>query len=223
MKNIEIKLVVSENGALNVFELIDQKLESPLSYNTIAISKAIDLEDLTKKLNEKYDVSVRSGTTDGCYGARTGRSSEGLTLWMHASSFTDRYIDSEYGEQVNPWHLLEEYGQQVNDFESEEEIARFSTHCEELGLSVKSDNTYNYATDYGSENSDCAGFMYDFQFDVIQNENNHKAPVYMAVMFHCGGDPRGNYTSKKIWKFDSIDEVHSVLHPYKVLTDSDAE
>jgi hypothetical protein len=220
MKNIEIKLVVSEDGALNVFELINQKLEAPLSYNTIKISKAIDLEDLTKKLNDKYDVSVRNGTEDGCYGSRPGTSQKGLTLWLHASSYIDRYVDSEYGEQVNPWTLLEENGQQVNDFESEDEIERFLSNCDKLGLSVIAENTYNYATDYGSKNSDCAGFMYDFNFEVIENKDRPDAGVFMVVMFHCGGDPRGNYTSKKVWFFDSIDEVYSVIHPMKQLSDA---
>ena len=220
MNNIELKIILdseSKNSLPDVIQWIENKLSNPLSYNTFTANNTYR-DDIKKFVAEKYDVSIRDGVTEGCYGARTGKGSEGLTLWMHASSYIDRYIDSEYGEQVNPWELLEENGTQVNDFESEEEIERFASHCEELGLKVKSDNTYNFATDFGSESSDYAGFMFDFQFDIIENEDNHEAPVYMAVMFHCGGDPRGNYTSKKIWRFDSMDDVHNVLFPCKILT-----
>jgi hypothetical protein len=220
MFNIELKLIFdseSKNFATDAVIWIESILNAPLQYRTFTVNPSA-AEELRTCLPEKYDLNLREGVSDGCFGARTGKSFEGLTLWMHAASLVDRYIDSDYGEQVNPWDLLEENGQRVESFESEEEIERFCENAEALGLRVVSDNTYNYATDYGGENSDCAGFMYDFQFDLIENESKGKSCVFLCVMFHCGGDPRGNYTSKKVWKFDSIDDVCSVLHPSKMLS-----
>lgn len=128
----------------------------------------------------------------------------------HAKEVTDRYLDADYGEQVNPWHLLNEHGKEIEGLDGE----KFSEACENLGLSVKSDNTYNNS---GNDTED-AGYIFDFQYDFIQNENDHTAKVFMVVMFHCGGDPRGNYTDKAVWEFSNVDDAYSVLMPYKKLT-----
>jgi hypothetical protein len=210
MYNLEFKLQVSTESDLTapakIIKELRKLLASPLSYRTIKISPNTKMQALAKKIESEFDCSTRSGVLDGCYGSRSGAQFEGLTVWMHAKEATDRYLDDEYGEQVNPWHLLNEHGKLLENVDGD----AFMEMLDSSDVEYKSDNTYNYQ----HSNSDDAGFIFDFQFDSFQIGNKH----FLAVMFHCGGDPRGNYTSKKIWQFDSEDELYSVLFPYKMLS-----
>lgn len=206
---MELKLIVNDDKGIQtkaIIPAIRKILNAPLDGKTIYISPKTNLKLLAKKLQSEFDCSTSDRVTEGCYGSRTGNSFEGLTVWMHAKEYTDRYIDSEYGEQVNPWHLLNEYGKLLENVDGE----AFMSMLDESDVEYKSDNTYNYS----GNNSEDAGFIFDFQFDSFAIGNKH----FLAVMFHCGGDPRGNYTSKKIWQFESEDDIYSVLFPGKMLS-----
>lgn len=212
MRNMEIKLIKTENSSnaiKDVLALIAKHLESPLSGRSIKMSDTIDTQELSSILSKKYDCSIHDGVTGGCYGSRDGSSFPGLTVWMHAKEFTDRYVDSEYGEQVNPWHLLNEYGTLLNDVDGEQ----FLEIIDSADIEYKSDNTYNYQ----GTNSEDAGFFFDFQFDHVVLKDAH----FLVCMFHCGGDPRGNYTDKLVWKFTSEDDLYSCLFPSKMLSDNE--
>lgn len=216
MKNIEIKLEfdksVSKQSNTDIAKQIQKYLDNPGGYRTFKVNPRTSVETTKTYLENKFDATVCNGCSDGCYGARTGGSTEGLTLWLHPEKLTDRYVDAEYGEQVNPYHLLKEHGELVDGLDGE----TFEQYAEELDLETKSDNTYNFATDYGSENSENAGFMFDFQFTTLEKKDGG---MLVAVMFHCGGDPRGNYTEKQVWKFKYVDDFYSVVFPTKYLTE----
>lgn len=216
MKNIEIKLQIADNPKyITLSQVIDGVMaltQAPMGCRTLLISHSIDLDDLTKKLHEFFECSVRGSITDGCYGMRPGTSSKGLTVFMHPKELTDRYIKTEDDgtktEFVNPWHLFEE---NANLTELDGEV--FEDWADALGVEYKSDNTYNYSSDFGSLKSENAAFMFDFQFSVIELDKG----ALVSVMFHCGGDPRGNYTPKVVYKFNYIDDLYSVIYPSLIL------
>jgi hypothetical protein len=213
MQNIEIKLHITDKpDHLTINQVIDglMKLtQEPMQYRTLKISSKIDLEKLTALVSDNFDCTVREGISDGCYGMRPGTSSKGLTVFMHPKELTDRYIrtedDGEKTEFVNPWHLFEENAN-LTDLDGE----AFESWAEALGIEYKADNTYNYSTDFGSIKSENAAFMFDFQFSIIETKDGG---ALVSVMFHCGGDPRGNYTSKVVYKFKCIDDLHSAIYP----------
>jgi hypothetical protein len=211
MRNMELKLIVSSDKGIetkNIFKAVRAILAAPLDTKTIYISPKTNLKLLAKKLESEFDCSTRDRVSEGCFGARTGETFEGLTVWMHAKEFTERYLDSEYGEQVNPWFLLNEFGNLL-DVNGEE----FIKVLDEAGVEYKSDNTYNYS----GNNSEDAEPFFGYQFDHVVINKKH----FLAVMFHCGGDPRGNYTDKRVWSFDSEDDIYSVIFPFKQLSDNE--
>lgn len=208
MHNVEFKIIVdsaSKNTTSVVLGLIQSMNADPSKRATIKVSDTVNLKYLSTKLKSKFDCKVSSGVSDGCYGARTGKQFTGLTIWMHPSELNDRYLDSDYGEMVNPYHLLKENGELVENLDGE----TFLNLMETAGIEIKSDNTYNYS----GNNTEDAQFMFDFQFDSVTLNDT----AFLVVMFHCGGDIRGNYTSKSVWKFKYSDDVYGVLFPSKVL------
>jgi len=215
MKNIEIKLQQDKTSKIKTLDAVKAALEAllaqPMDYHTIKIYLTeAKLTQLKVLLEDGFDCSVRNGITGGCYGARDGSTGPGLTVWMHPKHLAEVCVDADGNEFANPYHLFEEHGTLVEDLDGEtlEQIA------DELDLKTKADNTYNFATDFGSPKHENAGFMFDFQFTTIET----KKAFLVAVMFHCGGDPRGNYTDKVVYKFASSDDFYSVIFPYKTLT-----
>ena len=209
MKNIELKIYSSIHGATTLKEFkaqLDKKLNAPLEGHSLSITESIR-KQVTKYLKETYECELRDGVQSGCYGSRDGSRSEGLTVWMHPKHVTDRYIDSEHGECVNPWFLLEEHGTLLQDVEGEQ----FLEIIDAAGVDYKSDNTYNF----NGNCSEDALFIFDFQFDHVVINEVH----FLVCMFHCGGDPRGNYTSKSVWKFKYEDDIFSVIAPSKFESD----
>lgn len=213
MKNIEIRLKPTDKNITvkQAIQLIETKIQNPLSYNTIEVGTA-SLPKLRKHLAETYNCSIQNSWLDGAYGMRTGGQTQGLQVWLSPEHLPERIVD-EGCEYANFYHLLNSHGELVEELDGDS----FKDACEELGLKVKSDNTYNYSGD-----SRRVGYIFDVQFDLIQSADEN-GPVYLACMFHCGGDPRGNYTSKQVWKFSSIDEVYSVLFPDRELTNEESE
>lgn len=172
-----------------------------------------------KKMLESVGCEVRDGVTGGCYGARDGSSCEGFTAWIDASELPEReietFLDGTKQETVNIFKLIENFGGElIEDLDGDV----FSDACEDLGLSVKRDNTYNYAGH--SEGS--PAFRVDADFSIIQNEENDGA-VFLSIKFHCGGDIRGNYTDRVVFKFGSIDDVYGALMPSCELLGGDNE
>lgn len=206
MKNIEIKLKYTDGGLNShrlIVDAIQQILDEPCDhYRTIEISKEVstaDDSDLVNILKANYDLTVRQGWTGGEYGMRDGSMGDGLTLWVDASELPYEYHSKDYGHVYNFHHLLEERGKLADNIDGDD----FIQVCEDMGLKVTSDNTYN------RDNQ----FMFDVQFTVIENEKDYKAKPLMVVMYHCGGDARGNYTSKKVYQFESMDDIYSVIFP----------
>jgi hypothetical protein len=212
MKNIEIKLILNTKKAkqdnASILKDIQALLLAPMNYRQIKINPKTSLDTTRKYLESKLDCSARSGTTDGCYGARTGGSTEGITLWVHPKELTDRCVESEDNgkktEYVNPWFLFEENGELVPDLDGED----FEKMMEMTDIEGKADNTYNF----NGHSSDDASLMFDFQFTTFETPKNG---LLVSVMFHCGGDPRGNYTSKVVYKFKYAEDFHSVIFPSK--------
>lgn len=212
MKCYELKLYFVENGHpvsnAEIIKMIETQLNVPNSGIQLKVQPKNSVKSLIKKLNETFECDVRESISDGCYGARPGTSSKGLTLWMHPKHLTDRYLDADLGEMVNPWFLLTENGTLVESLDGE----TFEQYADELDLEVKSDNTYNF----NGHSGDDASFMFDFQFSTVETKNGG---LIASIMFHCGGDPRGNYTNKFVFKFKYVEDFYSVIFPSKLLTE----
>ena len=156
---------------------------------------------------ESVGCVVRNGITGGCYGARDGSSSEGYSVWIDASELPEREIDTDLDgknpyELVNIFKLIENYGGElVEDLDGDV----FTESCEDLGLTVSRNNTYNYA----GQDAETPSFKVDADFAVIEGKGN----AYLSIKFHCGGDIRGNYTDRVVYKFGSVDDIYGVIYP----------
>jgi len=216
----EIK-IKSANKGLNtpkkVLNQVQAILDSPMQYHSIDVASELKLQSLECELKETYgkDVVIRSGVSGGCYGMRDGSQSEGLTLYFHPSCITDRTLDDERNEYANIHKLIEENGGKLiknsaGDVFDGDDLGQV---FEDAGHEVRRDNSYNWSGRGDVE------FIFDFDFGVI--ETSKKALLF--IKYHCGGDPRGNYTNKIAYSFDSIDDLYSCLRPCKMIGDeSDA-
>ena len=173
----------------------------------IAKSKGISIELVHDYLESKGH-TVREGISDGCYGARDNKSYEGLTVWVDARQVTERYIDSEGDELVNFVRLLEKHGELVEGLDGDTfEDIQWRMTCQ-----MSSDNSYNYLG-HGEED---VHSMFGIDFTVITSMDD-EGVAYLSVKFHCGGDIRGNYSEKIVYKFDSIDKLYLVIRPEQEL------
>lgn len=203
--SITIKLLVNAGGISKANEVSAtvQKLISngDLGYGSISIGKTARKNTIKKQL-ESLGHSVSEGVSGGCYGARDGKSYEGLTVYADASQFPERFLDSDGDEIVNPYTLIENMGGElVEDLDGD----IFSEACEDLGLVVSRNNSYNYA----GHDSETPHFLVDFDFATIEGKDK----AFLVVKFHCGGDIRGNYTERVVFKFSSMDDIYSVIYP----------
>lgn len=216
MQNHEIRLYIDETikpqTNSQILKLVQLHLEKPLGGARIKINPASKFVTSKTYFENKFDCAVSESISDGCYGARPGTRSNGWTIWIHPKHMIARYIsvddDGTKTEFVNPWHLFNESGKLSDGLDGEVALQYF----EELDLESKSDNTYNF----NSNDSDSAQLMFDFQFDLIEKKDGG---CIVVTMFHCGGDPRGNYTDKIVFKFKYIDDFYSVIYPSKILLD----
>lgn len=175
--------------------------------NTLYIHPQVSSEHLTKLINDHFGdgVEARDGVSGGCYGARDGQEYKGLTLYIDATLCPDRFLDDDGDEVVNIAKLIEAFGGElVEGLDGD----TFESIAEDLGHTVGRDNTYNYA----GHDSDTPHFLFDSDFAIVGTENDD-APYFLSIKFHCGGDVRGNYTSKVVYKFSSMDDVYSVVRP----------
>lgn len=219
--NVTIKMEVSKKPECESLEDIHTCMRQIFSgtkeYHTVSISESLYNDESTRKaLESDYDLSIRDGVSGGCYGARTGTSTKGLTLFVHLKEWDERWLDSDSSEIVNPYHLLNEHGKLI--MEDCEELMGNEVF-QSLGLKVSSDNTCNYE----GQSSEDPYFLTGFQFDLIRNEDSDTDKVFLAVMLHCGGDVRGNYGTKMLFEFDYMEDVYSVIYPTAYLKGDDDE
>ena len=222
MKNIHsisIKLKQTDKSNIDsiqaAMKAIDMVISGETEYHTVELSPAINMADLKQVLTDKFDLTngnFRDGCLQGCYGSNTGRYDNGITVSIDADYWADRYIDSDGEEIINPVHLLDECNAKLIEGIDGDV---FAESCEDIGLDVRSDNTYNYM----GHSSEDPNMMFDFDFKWI--EKNESGPIYLAVMFHYGGDVRGNYGSRHVFRFDSIDDAHSFIAPLCMLKDDE--
>lgn len=159
-----------------------------------------------KKMLESVGCEVSDGVTGGCYGARDGSTYEGYTVWIDASALPERSLidlgDGTKQELVNPFALIENFGGElVEDLDGDV----FADACEDLGLKVSRNNTYNYA----GHSDDSPAFLVDCDYAVIEGDDK----AFLSIKFHLGGDIRGNYTERVVYKFESIDDMYGALMP----------
>lgn len=203
---IALKIYQDETGTLTkkqVLSTINSYIETGIRPDKIIANPKVSLKGLSKSL-ESLGHTVRNGISGGCYGSRDGKSYAGLTVWLDASQFPERFIDSDGDEVVNIFALIEQYGGTlVEGLEGD----AFVESCEGLGISVSRNNTYNYAG-----NGDSPYFLFNADFSIIYNDEKIS---YLVIKFHCGGDIRGNYTATVVYKFESIDDLDCVMFPVK--------
>lgn len=156
---------------------------------------------------------ARNGISGGCYGARDGSSHEGLTVYIDALQFPERWTDEDGDEIVNIKVLLNDHAECLEDLDPDS----FLDACEVLGHEIKHDNTYNYL----GHSSDDPHTLQDVDFKCIQTESDEYGCKIVIVKFHCGGDPRGNYTSDSVWKFKDAEDFYTVFNPSCYLKDQD--
>lgn len=163
-----------------------------------------------KKQLESVGHIVRSGISGGCYGARDGKTHDGLTVFADATQFPERFKNSDGDEIVNPYSLIENMGGELIEGLDGDV---FTEACEDLGCDIRRDNSFNYE---GRDSSN-PHFLVDIDFAVILNKENGAA--FLAVKFHCGGDIRENYTERVVFKFSSIDDLYGAIFPTCELND----
>lgn len=154
-----------------------------------------------------YETS--SGIMGGCYGARDGKQYEGLTAWIDALDLPERWLDSDGDEIVNLAHLLDDNLELVKNVDADNLLDVFY----EVGIDSKSNNTYNYEGD-----SETPYMLFGANYDVVELGDK----TCLIIKFHLGGDPRGNYTKHYLFKTEHIDDIYSVIYPYKTLDTDDA-
>lgn len=223
MQCFEIRLKQNDGGLKTVpaiLKAVATLLNNPMEYHSIDISPKVSLapdSKLQTELKKTYDLSIRQGYQNGCYGARDGSGGNGLTLWVDASHVADRCLvkneDGTESEYANIHHLiLENGGKLIKNSEGEvfdgDDLEQV---FEDAGMELKRDNSYNWS---GQGNE--VEFIFDFDFSLL--ETDKKAILF--VKYHCGGDPRGNYTSRVAYSFDSIDDLHSALIPCNLLKET---
>lgn len=183
----------------------------------IYIHPQVNLEEVQHLLRQQYgteDIEFRDGVSEGCYGARTGNILKGFTMHIDASLLPTRGIDDEGDEWVNPIALLEEVDVKHIPM-SEETLEDF---LEASDFPSNQDNSYNWG-----HSDDQPYFKCDFDFETFKVSDNNSEALYLVVKFHFGGDPRGNYGRRHMFKFESEEEVYSFLYPNFHITNPDEE
>ena len=212
--HIQIRLKeVNNNEALNSVEAVINHLEIMIDNNEVHIieySDTIDRQELkasiTKMMETKQDeVEVTEGFLEGCYGARTGKQLSGLSFWLDARLFDERFLDDDGDEIFNFAVWLDDYATET-DLNAED----FLEAAETLGLQVDSGNSYNY------EGNNCPYFVAHINYRLVSNRDRGFNDEYLVVKFHCGGDPRGNYTVEKVFKVDTDEVIHGTQPDYEL-------
>lgn len=204
--SIEIKVlsVSSKRGVPNKSNEVSASVIDAIAKGVrgnLLMGPKASLKTVQRQL-ESVGHSVRVGVSGGCYGARDGKSYDGLTVYADATQFPERSLDSDGDEIVNIYSLIDNMGGElVEDLDGD----IFRDACEGLGLEVSRNNTYNYA----GQDSETPYFLVDADYSIIEGEKSS----FLAIKFHCGGDIRGNYTETVVFKFSGLDDIYSVVYP----------
>lgn len=207
--NITLKIMYSPDGIDSIRHLIKVMRESMHERQTFETCLYPD-DKLIKALEREFNCTARKGVSGGCYGARDGKSYTGLTVYMSPDELPDRWIDSDGDEIVNYWHLLNDSGT-CRGKVSDSFVERFQGI---YGVETNGDNSCNYQ----GHDSDTPFSLYEINFSTYIRPDGSAIAV---VEFHCGGDPRGNYTSPYLFEFHYSDDMYSALYPYSYLKEGE--
>lgn len=212
--SIELKIYTNENEKFNTIPSVIKSLKDfKLWWDKYLAKETDDYQcvidgyiqgDVMDYLNELSGVTARDGISGGCYGARNGSTYRGLTVYIDAVLFPERWLDGE-DEYVNIAVLLDEYATELEGLDADS----FLDACEALGHEIKHDNTYNYL---GHNSEDPIAFQ-GVDFKCVQTEPGEYGCKVVVVRFHCGGDIRGNYSSEKVYKFNDAEDFYTVFNP----------
>lgn len=212
LHSVQIKIIKSLAGdaiptALRALEALIKMVDSG-NLSQVKIHNQVSLEILTNEIKEHFgdSVEVREGAQEGCYGATTGETLDGLTVYIDAMELPERWDAIEYEEHAeyfNPLKTMESAGFKRMMIASDE-VDAFMETMEDVGCEVKRDNSYNY-----SGNSETVVPLYDFDFKVIEQDDI----FFVAIKFHCGGDIRGNYGSDYLFVCKDNESFYEGLCP----------
>lgn len=189
--------------ALNaLIEMVESGLIEP-----IYLHPQVSLEALEKliKTHFKDDTEIEEGVMDGCYGSRTGKTFKGITVRVDASLFPESWTDPDLDNMtlINPIKRIENFGGKlIEDLDGDQFLEAIYKVFE-----YKSDNTYNWSGMYAAE------MAFDVDFSIVGDGEFgcREGKTLLVAKFHYGGDPRGNYGSTYVFKFDSMEEIYSVF------------
>jgi hypothetical protein len=222
MKNIEIKLIQDDTKSLGkmttktVLKKLQSILDGPYQYRTVYFPSTLNLKNIERAIKRNYNgqIEIRPGVSGGCFGARDGKEYSGLTLFCSPDLLPTSCIESASdltdGKKVeffNLYKLVNESGTLVEGLDG----GAFEESCEDLGLKVKRDNTYNYELEGG------ACFMFDADYSVIESDK----AFFLVIKWHCGGDVRGNYTDKEVYKFTRGDDLYCAMMPSSTVNEEE--
>lgn len=198
----EVKIktsATSKNSIESVIKLIKKSNHRRDAYE---ISDSVSIDVVIQALECNFDnIRIERGIQGGCYGARDGKTYNGLTVYLGPTN-NDRWIDEDGDETVCYWTLLNEFGQ----LRGKDESGIFERWVSMSGLEVElSDNSYNYE----GIRDNCYGDTV-IQYQVVMNEDGD---ILASVEFHCGGDVRGNYSMPYLFEFSDMEDFLSVVHP----------
>ena len=213
LHSVTIKLIQSRKGdsiptAQRVADAVIQMVDSG-DVNLIYVHPQVTLETVEVILKDHFkdSISFREGVPEGCYGASTGKTLNGRLLYIDACEFPDRWTTGkgdEYTEWFNPLVTMKDAGWKLIRMEDEEQVDKFMETLEELGLEMKCDNTYNQ-----EGQSETVTPLYTVDLKCIEQDK----VLFVAAMFHHGGDPRGNYGSRYLFVCDGNDSFYEGLCP----------
>jgi len=207
---VETKIPSACKNVLEASEVVKSNIEKG-SRDWICLASPNTIEPLKLWLADyfKDTATIRDGVSNGCYGSTDGIIHEGITLYLDPLVFPERWIETEEdgskSEGVNIAMLLHNHAELVES----EDIESVENVLEALGLEAKADNTYNYLGN--SEDEPCT--LQDVDFRAYSKAGELEGATIVVLKFHCGGDPRGNYTQEYIYKFEDAWDFYTVFMP----------
>jgi len=213
LHSIEIKIIQSSklDSIPTAHRVVDAVIKMVDSGNVtwLYAHPQDSLEKIQSLLKDHFgdSISFRSGCLDGCYGSNTGRDLSGVTCYIDAVEFPERYSETyngEYSEFFNPVLTMQSAGWKLIKGIDEDGIEALFEALDPDGKLTKSDNTYNHAG-----NSETVSAMYDVNFDVIEDGKIK----LVAAKFHHGGDIRGNYGTKYLFAVNNDESLYEGLYP----------
>lgn len=213
LHSVTIKLIQSCEGdsiptAGRVADAVIKMVDSG-DLNLVYVHPQVTLETVEVILKDyfKDSISFCEGVPEGCYGASTGKTLNGRLLYIDACEFPDRWTTGkgeEYTEWFNPLASMKDAGWKLIKLEDEEKVDEFLETMEAMGCEIKCDNTYNQ-----SGHSETVEPLYGVDFKRIEQGDI----LFVACMFHHGGDTRGNYGSRHLFVCNGNDSFFEGLCP----------